>query len=244
MLLVTACPKQTIRWPSFAELCSQYATGHKDHGMPIPQPGVSQLPTMQRILTLKLMNQAVAARTHTCSSCNMQVLQCAVALRGWYYTQVQQRTKWSALWSLRCFDCFQHDHWEEHANLCLEGMSEFGHQGEKDAAGKGKSLGNGGGAILQQTEAQVLLDSGAELLACSEHFSAVLKQDHQQLKGQNLHEATSHDMTLTHSTVLPWTSCQDAQLQSLRLQPNQRPALHKASYVHASADNLSAEHSR
>ena len=132
----------------------------------------------------------------------MQVPQCVTALQGCCYTRVQWRTEWGALWSLGGLNCFQHDHREENADLCLERVSELGHEGEKDAAGQGKGLWNGGGAVLQQTEAQILLDGRAELLACSEHLSTVLEQYHQQLKGQNLHEPTSHGIAFTYNARL------------------------------------------
>ena len=113
-------------------------------------------------------------------------------------TVFQQLTKRSALRNLRRFNCFQHDHGKENANLCLERVPELGHQSEEDAAGQGKGLWDGGCAVLQQTEAQVLLDSRAELLTRSEHFATVLKQYHQQLKGQDLHQdATNHSITFT-----------------------------------------------
>lgn len=127
----------------------------------------------------------------------MQVQQCAVALYDCGYAEARQLTKWGALRSLRSLNCFQHDHWEENADFCLERVPEFGHQGEEDAAGQGKCLGYGGRAVLQQTEAQILFDSRAELLACSEHLSTVFKQYHQQLKGQNLREAINHGIAFT-----------------------------------------------
>lgn len=75
------------------------------------------------------------------------------------WSNLQQLTKWSALWNLGGFNGFQHDHGEEDTNLCLERVPELGHQGEKDAAGQGKGLWDGGCAVLQQTETQILLDS-------------------------------------------------------------------------------------
>ena len=67
-------------------------------------------------------------------------------------------TKWSSSWGLWRLNGFEHDHGEEDANFCLQRMPEFGHEGEEDAAGEGKSLWDGRGAVLQQAEAQVLLD--------------------------------------------------------------------------------------
>ena len=95
---------------------------------------------------------------------------------------VQVLTKRSASRNLGSLNGLQHDHGKEDANLCLEGVPELGHEGEEDAAGQGKGLGNGGGAVLQQAQAQVLLDGGAELLTSAEHFTTIFQQDHQQLE--------------------------------------------------------------
>ena len=67
-------------------------------------------------------------------------------------------TKWGACRDLGCFNGFQHDHGEEDTDFCFEGVPELSHEGEEDAAGQGKGLWNGGAAILQQAQAQVLLD--------------------------------------------------------------------------------------
>ncbi len=47
----------------------------------------------------------------------------------------QVLTKRSASRGLGSLNGLQHDHGEEDANLCLEGVPELGHEGEKDAAG-------------------------------------------------------------------------------------------------------------
>ena len=70
----------------------------------------------------------------------------------------QVHTKWGASRGLWGLNGFEHDHGEEDANLCLQRMPELGHEGKEDTAGEGKSLWDGGCAVLQQAEAQVLLD--------------------------------------------------------------------------------------
>lgn len=67
-------------------------------------------------------------------------------------------------------------------------LAEFDEQGEEDGAGEGLGLGDVAGYVLQQAEAEVLLDGRHEAVGVAEHGAAVLQQDLQQLQGQQLQD--------------------------------------------------------
>mmetsp|Transcript_7198 Transcript_7198/g.21190 ORF Transcript_7198/g.21190 Transcript_7198/m.21190 type:complete len:341 (-) Transcript_7198:2030-3052(-) len=74
----------------------------------------------------------------------------------------------------RWLDGAQQDHGEEHANLRLQGVPELADEGQEDAAAQPQRVRVGRGAVLEQAQAQVVLDAVCELLAGGEHAPAVL----------------------------------------------------------------------
>ena len=86
----------------------------------------------------------------------------------------------------------QQDHGEEHADLGLERVAEFGDEREEDGAGERLRLGDAAGHILQQAQAQVLLDGGHKLVQVTEHWAAILQQNFHQLQRQHLRQPTCH----------------------------------------------------
>ena len=71
-------------------------------------------------------------------------------------------------------------------NLSLQVLAELGHEGEEDGAAEAQRGGHRRLAVLQQAEAQVLLDGANKALGGAELRPAVLQQDLQQLQGQHL----------------------------------------------------------
>lgn len=79
------------------------------------------------------------------------------------------------------------------ADLGLEGVAELGDERQEDGAAEAQRVRVGRRAVLQQAEAQVVLDAVGELLAGRKHAAAVLQQHLQQLERQHLRRQQALD---------------------------------------------------
>ena len=68
----------------------------------------------------------------------------------------------------------------------LPAPGSLGHEGEEDGAAEAQPGGHCALAVLEQREAEVLLDGGDKALAGLEQGAAVFQQDLQQLQSKHL----------------------------------------------------------
>ena len=120
---------------------------------------------------------------------------------------------WLTCWGGGCvggwgLDCLEQDHGEEDAHFRLEGVPELDQQGVEDGAGQRLGGRDVAGRVLEQGEAEVLLDGPRELLGALEGLPAVLQQHLQQLQRQHLRSQTASgwgcgDVAATSKQIRP-----------------------------------------